>query len=454
MPRRYLAVGIFIIAGMTLFALGIFLVGNRHEAFSRHVFLYTEFADLDGIIKGSKVQVAGMDAGQVAKIEVPNSPDGHFRVRMRVDERFHVLVRTDSVVTVDTEGVVGDTFLTIHPGSPSAAIAQADSVLQSKPPVNMSDLLTKGLGTMNDADATLKQVGGKLNVALDGANDAIGNANDLLVGLKAGRGTAGMLLRDEKMAGQIRETMSNVQSTTSNLKQASAGVTSIVADVQQRQFPQKLDDTMTQIRSASTQANATIEQVHQSLTQALGPDANGVTAGQNISQSLSNVNVATGNMAEDTEALKHNFFFKSFFNHRGYYTLSSLSPREYRSSRFFASPNNARMWLRADTLFQQGTKGSEELSEDGKRAIDAAVVSFGDSIFTHPIVIEGYSNAVAPADALSFSYARAQIVRNYLEARYPFEAKNVGVMPLSATPPTGLGHGHWSGVCILVAEKK
>ena len=454
MPKRYLAVGIFIVAGITLFALGIFLVGNRHEAFSRHVFLYTEFTELDGIAKGSKVQVAGMDAGQVARIDVPNSPNGRFRVQMRIDERFHGLVRTDSLVTVDTEGVVGDTFLTIHPGSPSAAIAQADFVLKSKPPVNISDLLTNGLGIMNDADATLKQVGGKLNVALDGANDAIGNANDLLVGVKQGRGPAGMLLRDEKVADQIRETLSTVQSTTSNLKQASAGVSSIVADVQQRQLPQKLDDTMTQIHSASTQANETIEQVHQSLTRALGPDANGVTAGQNISQSLSNVNVATSNMAEDTEALKHSVFFKGFFNHRGYYNLSSLSPREYRRSRLFGDPNNSRMWLRADSLFQHETNGSEELSQAGKRAIDAAVVSFGDSIFTHPIVVEGYSDAMAPADALSFSYARAQIVRNYLEARYPFEAKNVGVMPLSATPPTELGHGHWSGVCILVAEKK
>jgi phospholipid/cholesterol/gamma-HCH transport system substrate-binding protein len=454
MSRRYLAVGIFIIAGVTLFALGIFLVGSRQEAFSRHVLLYTEFADLDGVTKGSKVQVAGMDAGQVSRIDVPNSPSGHFRVQMKVDEQLHGLVRTDSFVTVDTEGVVGDTFLTIHSGSPNAAIAPADSVLQSKPPVSMSDLLTHGLGIINDADATLKQVGGKLNVALDGVNGAVGNANDLLVGLKEGRGTAGMLLRDEQMAAQIRETMSNVQSTTSNLNTASGRVDSLVADVQQRQFPQKVDDTMTQIHSASTQANATIEQVHQSLTQALGPDANGVTAGQNISQTLSNVNVATGNMAEDTEALKHNFFFKGFFKQRGYYDLSSLSPGDYRRGRLFANPNNPRVWLRADSLFQKGTNGSEELSEDGKRAINAAVVSFGDSIFTHPIVVEGYSDAAAPADALSWSYARAEIVRDYLEARYPFEAKNVGVMPLSATPPTGLGHDNWSGVSILVAEKK
>jgi phospholipid/cholesterol/gamma-HCH transport system substrate-binding protein len=454
MPKRYLAVGIFIVAGMTLFALGIFLVGSRHEAFSRHVYLYTEFADLDGIAKGSKVQVAGMDAGQVAKIDVPNSPNSRFRVQMRVDERFHGLVRTDSVVTVDTEGVVGNTFLTIHTGSPNAPTAQADSILQSRPPITISDLLTHGLGVMNDADATMKQVGGKINVALDGANDAIGNANDLLVGLKEGRGPAGMLLRDEKVADQIRETLSTVQSTTSNLKQASAGVSSIVADVQQRQFPRKLDDTMTQIHSASTQANETIDQIHQSVAQSLGPDSNGVTAGQNISEALSNVNAATGNMAEDTEALKHNFFFKPFFKQRGYYSLSSLSPQEYRRSRLFADPKGSRMWLRANSLFQQGPHGSEELSNDGRRAIDAAVVSFGDSIFTHPIVVEGYSDSVAPADALSFSYARAEIVRNYLVARYPFEAKNVGVMPLSATPPPGLGYRHWSGVCLLVAEKE
>ena len=454
MSKRYFAVGIFIIAGVTLFALGIFLVGSRHQAFSRHVLLYTEFANLDSVSKGSKVQVAGMDAGQVTRIDVPRSPDDHFRVQMKVDEQFHGLIRSDSVVTVDTEGVVGNTFLTIHPGSPSAAIAKADSVLESKPPVNMSDLLTNGLGIVNDADATLKQVGGKLNIALDGVNGAVVNANDLLIGLKEGRGPAGMLLRDEKMADQIRETMSNVQSTTTNLKQASAGVTSIVADVQQRQLPQKLDDTMTQIHSATTQANATIDQVHQSLTQALGPDINGVTAGQNISQALTNVNVATGNMAEDTEALKHNFFFKPFFNHRGYYNLASLSPGDYRRARLFTSPKTPRAWLPADSLFQQGTNGSEELNQNGKRAIDAAVVSFGDSVFTHPIVVEGYSDAAAPADALSKSYARAQVVRNYLEARYPFEAKNVGVMPLSATPPTGLGQVHWSGVCILVVEKK
>jgi phospholipid/cholesterol/gamma-HCH transport system substrate-binding protein len=454
MPNRFLAVGIFIIAGLTLFALGIFLVGSRHEAFSRHAFLYTEFTELDGIAKGSKVQVAGMDAGQVARIDVPGSPNDHFRVQMKIDERFHGMVRTDSVVTVDTEGVVGDTFLTIHPGSSSAAIAQADSVLQSKPPLSISDLMTHGLGVMDDADSSMKQLNTKLNISLDGVNTAVNNANDILVRLKDGRGPAGMLLRDEKMADQIRETMTNVQSTTTTLNQTATRVNGIVGDIQERQLPQKIDDIMTQIGSASTEADSTIRQAHQTLNQALGPDIDGVTAAQNISETLTNVNAATGNMAEDTEAVKHNFFFKGFFNHRGYYSLSSISPDEYRRNKLFTNANDRRSWLTADDLFQPRAHGAEDLSPEGKRAIDATIASYGDAVFRHPLIIEGYSDADGPADQLARSYNRALLIRTYLEARFPFVAKNVGVVPLSSTPPPGLNHEHWSGVCISVPGKK
>lgn len=454
MSSRYLVVGIFIVAGLTLFGLGIFLVGNRHEAFSRHLLLYSDFTDLDGLTKGSKVRVAGMDAGQVTTIFVPDSPRSQFHIQMRINEQLHGLVRKDSLVTIDTEGVVGETFLTIHPGSPGAPIASPNSTLQGRPAVNISDLMTHGMTVMDDADSTLKQLGTKLNTSLDGVNLAVGNANDLLVGLKQGRGPAGMLLRDEKMAGQIRETMTNIQSTTSTLNQTATRVNGIVGDLQDRQLPQKIDETMTQVRTASTEANRTIQQVHESLNEALGPDVNGVTAGQNINETLSNINAATGNMAEDTEALKHNFFFKGFFNRRGFYSLSSISPDEYRHNKLFANQASRRSWLAADALFQAGAHGSEELSKAGRGAIDEAVAGLGDAVFQHPVVVEGYSDTGDSANQLAHSYDRAALVRTYLEARFPFVAKNLGVMPLSSTPPAGFNRDHWSGVCISIIEKK
>ena len=72
--NRFMMVGVFVIAGLALFTTGLFMIGNRHEAFARHVELYTEFADVSGIVPGAKVQVAGMDAGEVLAMEVPNAP--------------------------------------------------------------------------------------------------------------------------------------------------------------------------------------------------------------------------------------------------------------------------------------------------------------------------------------------------------------------------------------------
>jgi phospholipid/cholesterol/gamma-HCH transport system substrate-binding protein len=454
MSKRYFAVGIFIVTGATLFALGIFLVGNRHEAFSRNLIIYSDFSDLDGLTKGSKVRVAGMDAGQVVGIGVPDSPTSPFHVQMRISERLHGLVREDSVVTIDTEGVVGETFLSIHPGSPGAAVAPPNSTIRSKPGVNISDLMDHGLVVMDDADVSLKQLSSKINVSLDGVNLAVNNANDLLIGLKEGKGPAGLLLSDERVAAQIRDTMTNVQSTASNLNQTAVRVNGMVQDIERRQLPQKVDETMTQVRAASTEANDTMQEVHQSLKQALGPGVDGVTAAQNISETLTNVNAATGNMAEDTEAIKHNFFFKGFFNRRGYYSLTTMSPNEYRRSKLFINAGGQRTWLSADALFQVDSHGIEGLSPKGKQAIDEAVAGYGDSFFQHPVVVEGYSERGDLADQLALSYGRASLVRLYLQARFPFVAKDLGLMPLSSTPPPGLGHERWSGVCISVAEKK
>src|ERR1700744_4402645 len=109
MMNRNFIVGLFVVAGLTLFSVGLFLIGNRNQRFARHVEYYAEFTDLAGLAKGAKVQVAGMDAGQIVDIGVPHSPASRFRVRMRINEALHGLVRTDSVTTIGTEGVVGDT---------------------------------------------------------------------------------------------------------------------------------------------------------------------------------------------------------------------------------------------------------------------------------------------------------------------------------------------------------
>src|ERR1700732_2627818 len=221
MKNKNLIVELFVVAGPALFSVALFLIGNRHDAFARHVEYYAEFTNLAGLAKGSKVQVAGMDAGQVIDIGVAESPSSRFRVKLRIDEHLHGLVRTDSVATIGTQGVVGETFLLIHSGSPQALAAPTLSLLPSKEPIDLANLLDQGQGLLGDvdgavkdADGLLKKTGGQLSSTLCDLTTTLKNANDVVVGLKHGKGAAGMLLQDQALAAKIRETVASAQQAT------------------------------------------------------------------------------------------------------------------------------------------------------------------------------------------------------------------------------------------------
>ena len=461
MKNRSFIVGVFVLAGLALFTLGMFLIGNRHEAFSRHIEYYAEFTDLSGLTKGSKVQVAGMDAGEVIGIVVPPTPASRFRVHIRIKETLHGLVRTDSVATIGTEGVVGDTFLLIHSGSSKAPAAAPDATLVSKEPTELADLLEQGKGTLADVDVTVKNanglltsVGGNLNATLTNIRATVGNANDVIVGLKEGHGPAGMLLHDQELATRIRQTVSNAELATSNLNHAAGQADALISNVQSRQLPQKVDDVLGSVKSAASNLDTTSLQLRQTLEEATGPDEQGATAGTNIRESLSNLNTATGNMADETEALKHNFFFRGFFTHRGYYNLTQLSPDKYRKDRLFTNPANQREWLAGDQVFEAGTDGTERLTVQGKKMLDDAATRLGDAILSTPLVIEGYSDNSDAAEQLARSENRAILVRAYLQNHFHLNPGNIGAVALRNSPLPNLDRSQWDGVCIVAIKPR
>jgi phospholipid/cholesterol/gamma-HCH transport system substrate-binding protein len=484
MKNRDVSVGFFVVAGLLLFGAGMFLIGDRRDAFGEHVEYYSEFVKLAGLAKGAKVRVNGMDAGTVVDIGVPNSPAARFRVRWRIDAKLRGLVRTDSVVIVDTEGVVGDTFLSVQPGSAQAAQAASLATIPSKEPTELSELLTRGTSLLADAQVMLKDVGGKLGGTLDTVNTTVSNVNEIAVGLKqghgtagmllrddalanhirqtvttatssvdeilagvkAGRGPAGMLLRDEAVAGQIRQTLTNAQQATADLGHASHQVDGLISDLNSQQMPQKAGAVMDSVGDTAKQVQQMVSAINQ-------PDRQGIAAGVNIRESLMNVNAASLNLADDSEALKHNFLLKGFFRRRGYYNLDRISPEQYRRDAAFTSQANYRAWLRAADLFQDGSNGQEELSAAGKALLDGALTESSDTFFESPIVIEGYCNA-RPVDQLRVSHSRAILVRQYLQGHFQLDSNNLGIVSLKTSPPNGAERTAWDGVCVVVLRKK
>jgi len=461
MKSKNLMVGLFVLAGLVLFMTGLFLIGNRHEAFARHMDYYADFTNLAGLSKGSKVQVAGMDAGQVLEIAVPPSPTARFRVKLRIEDSLKGLVRTDSVATIGTQGVVGETFLLIHPGSQNASPAAALSLLPSKEPLDLSSLLDQGQGlvsdidgTVKDADGLLKKTGAQLGSTLGEANATLANVNDVVVGIKQGKGTAGMLLQDPAVAEQVRQTITSAQQAAVDLARLSNQANGLMTDIQARHFPQKFDETMAVVKSAASNIDVSTQQLRQTIAEASIPDENGATPGMNIREALSNADAAIGNVADGTEALKHNFLLRGFFRQRGYFSLSHISTDTYRKDRLFTSPKNARAWLSSSSMFEKDVIGGEQLTSQGKRLVDAAVMNRGDSICESAIVLEGYANDANAGEQLAISRGRAILVRHYLEVHFMLDAAHIGVVSMGNLPPGGLDHATWDGVCIVVLSPR
>ena len=62
---RLIGVGAFVIGGILLFAVGLFMIGNRRMLFVDRFQVDAEFAKVTGLQKGAIVRVSGMDAGEI-----------------------------------------------------------------------------------------------------------------------------------------------------------------------------------------------------------------------------------------------------------------------------------------------------------------------------------------------------------------------------------------------------
>jgi phospholipid/cholesterol/gamma-HCH transport system substrate-binding protein len=450
----FVAAGAFVVIALALFTIGLFLIGNRHKAFAHHIDFYTDLTDVNGIEPGSKVRVSGYEAGQVTAMQIPDRPSGQFRLKLHIDDKLHNLVRSDSFVSVESDGLVGDKFLQIHEGSDQAQEASNGATLPSKEPVEISAIIAKATGVMDQANATIGDVRGKLDGALTAVTSTVNNANGIITGVRQGKGTIGMLLKDEQTSAQVKQTVANAQQASANLNQVSVQAKQIVTDFQSRDLFQKAEDTLNNAKHASQQLDQTSVQINNTLNEALGPDRAGQDAAENIRESLGNVNLATANLGDDTEALKHNFFFRGFFKKRGYYSLSELTPDEYRSDRYFQSPANHRVWLNAADAFITDANGKENLSAVGESQINQFVGNEKDSIVERPLVVEGYCNEPSGADQVTKSRSRAILVARYLEQHFHLNPKNIGLMPLNATPPASSGETSWNGAAIVLLPKQ
>ena len=473
------AIGLFLTSGIGLFTAILFLIGNRHDVFGKHVEFYAEFSDIGGLPRGAQVRVSGIEAGEVKGIQIPSSPASKFRLKLQVRADARGMVRTDSLVSIRTEGIVGDEYVFIRKGTGTAGEAPDGATLPSKEPFDIgaalekgSALLDKGSALLDNVHSSVTDLHGRLDVALESVTKTVNHVdglvtvvqpnirklasnasqitdtiNDIVSDLNAGKGPAGLLLRDETTRKMLQATLSNAQQATLNLSDASERADQVLADVQSRDLASKAQSILENVQAMS-------EQLNQTVKSALAPDNMGDDGATNIRETLSNLNRGTANLAEDTEALKHEFFFRGFFKKRGFYDLEQLSSADYLKACQRQNACGSRTWLDAANLFATGSNGAVLLDEAGRHAIDSAVAPVVDSLLGHLVIVEGYSGTGTPDQQFVTSRRRADLVREYLEAHFHLVHSEVGIVPLRDKTPHCAGRNTWNGVAIVLFDDR
>lgn len=131
-----------------------------------------------------------------------------------------------------------------------------------------------------------------------------------------------------------------------------------------------------------------------------------------------------------------------------------MSPDTYRKDCLFADQNTDRAWLPADQLFYRNPGGEEELTSQGRTALNSALAHYRERILDSPVVVEGYSDGDEVNDRLAASRHRAILVRNYLQGRFKLDTSRVGTVALENRPPDGSSHTSWNGVVIVLVKGK
>lgn len=429
-----------------LFGLGLFLIGDRQMLFAKKFTIYTEFKKITGLQPGAIVRVSGAKAGSITSILPPSTPGEKFRVKFEITETLHQLIRTDSFASIETEGLVGGNYLGVGTGSDGAAQIAPNATIAGKEPFDIADLMQQMGATIQKVNETFDEIRGNVQGTVVAIGDTVDNANALIVDvsgdLKKITVSGAALVND---AAQITEAIRS-------------GKGSLGKFVNDDELHTRVIAIAAQAEGIATGANRVIENARTALEGF--QSGNGAVQGMttSVKQTMEDARGAMSSLADNMDALKHNFLLRGFFKDRGYFDLAQLSPADYRQGALTKGSDRHvdRVWLASDGLFEPepDRRDEERLSDPGKVLVSVALGAYLEQIGSSIVMIEGYSQQGTLDEQYLRSRARASMVRDYLIAKFHLDPQATGAMPLSADSPGSPGKAPWDGVALAVVLAK
>lgn len=282
---NYILIGAFTLAGM-LGLLGFFLWFAQVELDRQFAYYEIRFETVSGLGQAGVVRFSGLPVGQVVLMGLDPAGDG--RVRVRVEVAADTPIRTDSVATLESQGVTGVSYISITPGSADAPLL-----------IEADDTLFPQIQSGRSAFQTLTEDAPDL---ITEAADVIRQLGEILGPENQGR-VAAILENLEQSSGALDAAMADFSGITGNIANAADEVAAFSGSLDEivtsaTSTLRMADTALLSFTQLSTAAQVTLD----AGTQALGAAESTFAEGQRLMQGP--LQTLMANMAETVATVR------------------------------------------------------------------------------------------------------------------------------------------------------
>ena len=266
-----LRVGVMATVALVLLAIGIFFISGQVGFLTRRYTIKTYLDQAGGLREGAQVQLAGIPAGNVSSIRLSSSqdPGRAIEIDMKLTRKYQNEIRSDSVASTVSAGLLGEKFIQISRGTPGHAVVPDGGEIKAHEEADIKQVVQNA----NDVISNLRVMSASLNditnqiTAGQGSfgkflydpelynrlTDTAGKAQSLVADLQGGKGTVGKLLTDDTLYQHLVASVDRLDQVVDNLQHGQGSMAKFIND------PAVYDS----LKQTVDQANAMIAKVNQ-----------------------------------------------------------------------------------------------------------------------------------------------------------------------------------------------
>jgi phospholipid/cholesterol/gamma-HCH transport system substrate-binding protein len=208
-----LRVGLFVLVALVILAMGIFYVTGA-QGFWVPKYRYRAYLpEVEQLQYGAPVSLDGVIVGNVESISLtPHPPDKQHNVTvvMRINQKYHEQIRTDSTASLVTQGLLGNRYVSVTRGLTGAEIPPGGVVASGQVP-EISDVVQRGYDVVQNLGVLSTQI------------------NDMVAQVRKGEGTIGKFMTDSSFYNHLNGSAAKIEALVTSVEEGNGTAGKLVA---------------------------------------------------------------------------------------------------------------------------------------------------------------------------------------------------------------------------------